>query len=923
MLKEKLLDYLKNQTSFFNPENVSDIFSASDIAEKFSIKRNTASHYLNQLADEGILVKVNTRPVYFFHKKTFELQNYPLINSFYQNLSEIEKEKPIFDKKIDFFQNVIGNRGSLAQTIEQLKMAALYPNGGLPLLLTGESGTGKSYLVQLLYQFCLAHDLLTSDAPFITVNCAQYADNPELLTSHLFGHVKGAFTGADNEKMGAFEAAANGFLFLDEVHRLSAEGQEKLFTFLDQGIIYKMGESNHPITVNCRLAFATTEEVSSTFLTTFLRRIPVQIKIPALNERTQSERKQLIIRSFFEEQQTILKPLIVSPQVISMLENRSYKGNVGELKNLIKIITAKSFTVNHAKAQIPITLHSLPNYVLKENQETTFSESESLLRIDSQSNLEYLLEESEPEQKRIIQRYEKILLTYLNNQSVINASVGLISKEIDYLFDYLLFETKRDQKQEMLLFITQHMRQMLEKIESAYQISFNGSLVYAISHYLFQRRYVEWLPEIERVQLIEMLLLDIKAQLPNSYRYAEQILNLVKTSLDIEVSSMDRIILSIYIDNLGYTKETSYPKAVIVAHGYATASSIANVANRMLNELLFQSFDMPLDVTPKKIAEKLMQYIERNDTSNGLIILFDMGSLKEIHRYFSKETTAPIVLMNNVTTSLAIAVGEGIQRQQQLGEIPAKAISSHQSQWEIIQPEMKKEKIILTTCATGIGTAVQISNLLEKSLPDTTSVKLIPCEFRQLCNPVEFEKAFSLYDVLGIVGTANPAVEGVPFISLEDLIAGIGIESLLDWLKNNLVLDSQEEFSNQLIRNFSLDRVIQSVTILDTEKIIEQIEGFLKQLEEGWGHRISNDRKLALYVHVSCLVERLIRNVPIEVYSGFDMLQECHEKELQEIKEAFSVIEKVYSVDIPDSELSYVHDVLFENTEYISDESDF
>lgn len=923
MLKEKLLNYLKNQTSFFNPENVSDIFSASDIAEKFSIKRNTASHYLNQLVDEGILVKVNTRPVYFFHKKTFELQNYPLTNSFYPNVSEIEKEKPIFDKKIDFFHNVIGNRGSLAQTIQQLKMAAFYPNGGLPLLLTGESGTGKSYLVQLLYQFCLANDLLANDAPFITVNCAQYADNPELLTSYLFGHVKGAFTGADTEKMGAFETAADGFLFLDEVHRLSAEGQEKLFTFLDQGVIYKMGESNHPIAVNCRLAFATTEEVNSTFLTTFLRRIPVQIKIPALNERTQAERKQLIIQSFFEEQQTILKPLLVSPQVIKMLENRSYKGNVGELKNLIKIITAKSFTVNHEKEQIPITLHSLPTYLLTENYESTFSEAESLLRIDGQSSLEYLLEESEPEQKRIIQSYEKILLTYLNNQSDINTSVGLISKEIDYLFDYLLFETKRDQQHEMLLFITQHVRQMLEKIESAYQISFNGSLVYAISHYLFQRRYVEWLPESEMIQLIETFLMDIKAKLPNSYRYAEQILNLVKMSLDIEVSSMDRIILSVYIDNLGYTKEISYPKAVIVAHGYATASSIANVANRMLNELLFQSFDMPLDVTPKKIAEKLIQYIERNDTSNGLVILFDMGSLKEIHRYFSKESAAPILLMNNVTTSLAIAVGEAIQKKQQLGEIPVNAICSHPFQWEMIKPETTKEKIILTTCATGIGTAVQISNLLEKSLPSTTSVKLIPCEFRQLRDPVEFEKAFSLYDVLGIVGTANPVVENVPFISLEELIAGIGIEELLEWLKKELILDSKEEFSNQLIRNFSLDRVIQSVTILDTEKIIEQIEGFMKQLEERLGQRISNDRKLALYVHVSCLVERLIRNVPIEVYSGFDRLQECHEKELRDIKEAFSVIEKVYSVNIPDSELSYVHDVLVENTEYINDESDF
>lgn len=89
----------------------------------------------------------------------------------------------------------------------------------------------------------------------MTVNCAQYANNPELLTSQLFGHLKGAFTGADSDKIGAFQSAEGGVLFLDEVHRLSPEGQEKLFTFLDQGIIYRMGETNLPflLRVGCAL----------------------------------------------------------------------------------------------------------------------------------------------------------------------------------------------------------------------------------------------------------------------------------------------------------------------------------------------------------------------------------------------------------------------------------------------------------------------------------------------------------------------------------------------------------------------------------------------------------------------------------------------------------------------------------------------
>ena len=99
-----------------------------------------------------------------------------------------------------------------------MKTALYYPDNGLPVLFTGASGTGKSYIVKLIYQYCLSNDLITEEAPFVTLNCAQYANNPELLTSNLFGHVKGAYTGAESDKKGAFEAANQGILFLDEVH---------------------------------------------------------------------------------------------------------------------------------------------------------------------------------------------------------------------------------------------------------------------------------------------------------------------------------------------------------------------------------------------------------------------------------------------------------------------------------------------------------------------------------------------------------------------------------------------------------------------------------------------------------------------------------------------------------------------------------
>ncbi len=253
LLKNEILCYLENQTAFFDLNHMNEVFTAQRLAEHFGVKRNTVSHYLNQLNEEKLLVKINSRPVVYFHKEAFEKQFFQLRTNFYFSINELKEEQPFFAQPKDLFSFMIGHDASLKESIEQIKTALYYPDGGLPLLITGESGTGKSYLVHLVYQYCLLHDLLEDSAPFITFNCAQYADNPELLTSNLFGHVKGAYTGAEENKKGAFEAADGGILFLDEVHRLTPEGQEKLFTYLDQGVIYRMGEPNVSRRIKTRL----------------------------------------------------------------------------------------------------------------------------------------------------------------------------------------------------------------------------------------------------------------------------------------------------------------------------------------------------------------------------------------------------------------------------------------------------------------------------------------------------------------------------------------------------------------------------------------------------------------------------------------------------------------------------------------------
>ena len=114
-------------------------------------------------------------------------------------------------------------------------------------------------------------------------------------------------------------------LFLDEVHRLNSESQEKLFVFLDQGIFRRMGESEGWHKAKVRMVMATTENLESNFLDTFLRRIPIVVQIPSLRERGEQERLQFIYHFFIEESKVLDKKMKVSGNVIEALLNHLYK----------------------------------------------------------------------------------------------------------------------------------------------------------------------------------------------------------------------------------------------------------------------------------------------------------------------------------------------------------------------------------------------------------------------------------------------------------------------------------------------------------------------------------------------------------------------------------------------------------------------
>ena len=273
--KQLLWAALEKTTRGFHWEKPG-LLAAGALATEFGWSRNLVSQYLNEFYEEGRAVKVNSRPVYFFSREALEQRESAALDELaFPSLEALQEALAAGRKTGSPFENLIGAEGSLSACVKQCKAALSYPGSGLPILLQGPTGTGKSMMARLLFDYGKQSGILPEKGRFVAVNCSEYANNPELLLTNLFGYKKGAYTGADQDRQGLLALANEGMLFLDEVHCLKAECQEKLFLFMDQGTYHMVGDNETWYHSKVRLIFATTERTDGVLLKTFLRRIPL------------------------------------------------------------------------------------------------------------------------------------------------------------------------------------------------------------------------------------------------------------------------------------------------------------------------------------------------------------------------------------------------------------------------------------------------------------------------------------------------------------------------------------------------------------------------------------------------------------------------------------------------------------------------
>ncbi len=240
---------------------------------------------------------------------------------------EVKQLHERLDEKFNF-KGIVGDSPKLKEVIDRVKLVA--PSKAT-ILVEGESGTGKELIAQAIHQTSPR-----ARAPFVAVHCAALSEN--LLESEIFGHERGAFTGAMERRVGRFESADTGTLFLDEIGEISASTQVKLLRFLENKTIERVGGSK-PIELDVRLVAATNRRLEDMVREgkfredLFFRLNVVSIRMPPLRERVEDIPALLAhyLRHFAEENG--LPVPSVEPGALATLSSYRWPGNIRELRN--------------------------------------------------------------------------------------------------------------------------------------------------------------------------------------------------------------------------------------------------------------------------------------------------------------------------------------------------------------------------------------------------------------------------------------------------------------------------------------------------------------------------------------------------------------------------------------------------------------
>lgn len=901
--KNEILNHCIKKTIESDINDISE-FSANRLSQEMNISRSLASQYLNYFVKDGTLIKIATRPVYFLHRKTIEEQYqitiddniFDSVEDFVETLSEVSHIKRNFTK-------MIGYDASLRGLIDQIKAALKYPGNGLPIMLYGKSGVGKSRICEEMLEYAKENDLCKEGAKFCVVKVfKEQTDIVEILVGN-------------ETKSGILQQCNGGVVLIHNAHNLTISYQQEIARILEQGFFYKKN-TKIKVDLKAHIVLSADEEYKKYLDEDLIQCFPVIAHVPDLEERYADEKEELIVYFFKKQALKINRKLFVSQNVIKTLMMNTYQRNIDELKNVIEDICARANVHNTGEKEIVIKMYQLPATIMRElNDEEHFNED----KIDYMDIMSYRRSD---DAEKLIE-----VLDYVLNQLTDNENIEeKIRQCMAFLAQFSNVMTCNNYYANGQSKVLEHtISYVIHKIIDSYNmtISSHSSALFANYLYLLQsmnQKMKNW--KTERICDIRQCLQLLEKEYPGVKLIADKINFALANNLEYEFDEMNQIILFL---NLAYynnsSKESKY-LCIIIAHGRSTATSMAEAVNTLLGSYIFEAFDMPLDTSMVEIVDSVNRYIDRFTIKNDILLLVDMGSLETLNDHLYSFTNKNIGVINNVSTKLALDVGYQVLDGVTMETILRNAKENCEIKYTFVENKQLNDLIIFIS-DNGRKMANRMKDLFIKSFPKKIDVEVIALNLNELNSDKFMEEIKKEYNILLISGTCSTIEKPELFVSLEEIIMTENIDAIKNRLNQYLTIEEIDKFSQNLIYSFSLENVVDSLSILDAKKLLEFIGEAVNLMEEELNRRFFGHTTVGLYIHMSCMIERLVTKEPIKNREGIEDFKKTQKKFIEIVQKSFFKTCSHYGVELPLSEIAYLYDYIREDKKTSREVSDF
>lgn len=932
MSEQEVFDYIYSVITKEYLENSiqkKEIFgiTAKDIADHFNTYRSTVSTLLNTAVKNGLFIKIETRPVLFVPVDIVKRElHVPLDQSVYTP----EEIRDLFFKKeqegTDSFSIMIGYDGSQSLQIKQAQSAILYPPKGLHTLITGESGTGKMLFAHTMYDYGRKiKGMSEKEYPFVEFNCADYYHNPQLLLSQLFGHIRGAFTGADQETEGLVEKANHGILFLDEIHRLPPEGQELLFYLMDTGQYRKMGEANTIRKADILIIGATTENPKDVLLKTFKRRIPLTINLPPLRERPLQEKLKIMEHLFSKEAILTQRTYIIDADIVKAVSLYDFTENIGQLASEIKILCARSFLESKTKEFGEI---KVPYVFLSDNIREAYKKYRKIgyTFTDNYENYNYDLvitpsnEITHVKENVLNEEAYCSLLDEIRNysrQGLTSDEVAIrissaVSSYYDEILNSMYFKTVN--KDELYKIIEPRIvdfsLEVMKEIQNRLSVKITEQSILVLAFHL---KFL--IDRLRKIKLTESSSVPVKT----GDTIVDDMIDKIESKFSLRLPTDEKKFFQLLIKNITsdiVPDNSSKAALYILAHGN-TASSIAEVCNRLLHTDFVKAFDMPLTQDVNQSYQLFVEEIESLHLKKGVMILADMGSLLDFGHKLTRDTGIPTHTIPNVSTAIALDFAHiMLNRNEHIDLTYNEYLIKNRFEPAFVSSE--KEPAIISACSSGQGTSIAFKNMIIEILKENSlgyiHVFALSNEELQKKNEA-YQEIVDSYNLVAVIGNVHIDVDA-PFFHISELVTDDKKENFIKFLNKTGVSEQKTKHkktdqSAEEAAGFLAQHVMY-VNPLAVQKVAtEFLEGLFDDLEYEEKNRASTG--FSLIIHIGFMIERIIANKTIIFDHKIPYLD--NNKEIfQKIRSHIKSIEEAFEIEISDDEICYMMITLYPNT---------